>query len=175
MNILKVFSTLEVLNIVAFINQFTADADKTNSLPLKFKWNLSKNLKKLAPIAQEYEEFRNNELSKLQKAWFDEEHSDEIMQPKVDANGNPVLDESGAEETEKVRKIKDEFIDEYRRVVEELNSKLNEIVSEQNEVDISCVDFDEFVENLPDDTNLTIEDLTMLSFMDTATNVKEAK
>ena len=172
----KSFSTLETLNIVAFANQFTADTEKMDCLPLKFKWNLTKNMKKLAPISQEYEEFRNGELQKLQNSWFDEEHSDEIMQPKIGADGKPEVDETGAEVTEAARKIKDEYMDEYREAVDELNNKLNEIVMEQNKVELSCVDFDEFVESLPDDTKLSIEDLTMLSFMDTTTNtVNEAE
>lgn len=172
----KTFNTLEVLNIVAFTNQFNADAEKVDCLPLKFKWNLSKNLKKLAPIAQEYEDFRNKELQKLQSEWFDEEHSDEIQQPKIGADGKPETDENGAEVTEAARRIKDEYMDDYRKVVDELNSKLNEITAESNKVELSCVDFDEFVESLPDDTKLSIEDLTMLSFMDTTTNtVNEAE
>jgi len=172
----KSFSTLETLNIVAFANQFTADTEKMDCLPLKFKWNLTKNMKKLAPISQEYEEFRNGELQKLQNSWFDEEHSDEIMQPKIGADGKPEVDETGAEITEAARKIKDEYMDEYREAVDELNNKLNEIVMEQNKVELNCVDFDEFVESLPDDTKLSIEDLTMLSFMDTTTNtVNEAE
>lgn len=167
----KQFSCLECLNIYAFLNQFTANSEKMDCLPLKFKWNLSKNMKKLAPISQEYEEFRNGELQKLQNSWFDEEHSDEIMQPKIGADGKPEVDETGAEVTEAARKIKDEYMDEYREAVDELNNKLNEIVMEQNKVELNCVDFDEFVESLPDDTKLSIEDLTMLSFMDTATNI----
>ena len=174
-NILKQFSCLEILNIVAYANQFNSNAEKVDCLPLKFKWNLSKNLKKLAPIAQEYETFRDKEIAALQQAWFDEEHSEEFMQTKVGADGNPELDESGAEITEPARKIKDEYMDDYRKAIDDLNSKLNEIVVEKNEVEISCVDFDEFVENLPDDTKLDIQDLTMLSFMDETTNIKEAE
>lgn len=169
-NVRKSFSTLECLNIYVFLNQFTADTEKMDCLPLKFKWNLSKNMKKLAPISQEYEEFRNGELQKLQNSWFDEEHSDEIMQPKIGADGKPEVDETGAEVTEAARKIKDEYMDDYRAAVDELNSKLNEIVMEQNVVELSCVDFDEFVDSLPDDTKLDIQDLTMLSFMDMVTS-----
>lgn len=174
MNTTKVFTTLETLNIVAFINQFSTNEEKMSCLPLKFKWNLSKNLKKLSPIAQEYEAFRDQELAKLQQEWFDEEHSDEIMQPKIGPDGEPEVDESGAQVTEPARKIKDEYIEDYRKVVDELNGKLNEIAVEKNDVELSCVDFDEFVESLPNDTKLDITDLNMLSFMDTVTNVKEA-
>ena len=175
MNITKNFSTLEILNIVAFINAFTSNSEKIDCLPLKFKWNLSKNFKRLAPIAQDYEAFRDKEIQEMQKAWFDEEHSDEFMQPKLDADGNPMKDESGAEITEPARKIKDEFIDEYIKVRDDLNKRLTEIVSESNMVEITTVDFDEFVDNLPDDTKLDIQDLNMLSFMDETTNVKEAE
>lgn len=176
MNMYKTFTSLETLNIVSFINQFSSNSEKMDSLPLKFKWNLSKNLKKLAPIAQDYEAFRDKELQKIQHSWFDEEHSEEFMQTKYGADGKPELDESGAEITEPARKIKDEYMDEYRKVVEELNGKLNEIITENNKIELSCVDFDEFVENLPDDTKLDIQDLNMLSFMDTVTNItKEAE
>lgn len=169
-NVRKSFSTLECLNIYAFLNQFTANSEKMDCLPLKFKWNLTKNMKKLAPISQEYEEFRNSSLSSLQSSWFDEEHSVEIMQPKIGADGKPEVDETGAEVTEAARKIKEEYMDDYRAAVDELNSKLNEIVMEQNEMELSCVDFDEFVESLPDDTKLDIQDLTMLSFQDMVTS-----
>ena len=172
----KQFSTIELLNIIAFANQFTADSEKMDCLPLKFKWNLTKNLKKLQPIAQEYEDFRQKEISSMQEAWFDEEHSVEIMQPKLGADGKPEVDENGAEITEHARKIKDEYMDDYRKAVDELNAKLTEIALEQNKVELSCVDFDEFVDNLPDDTKLDIEDLTMLSFQDMTTNtINEAE
>lgn len=98
------------------------------------------------------------------------------MQPKIGADGKPEVDETGAEVTEAARKIKEEYMDDYRAAVDELNNKLNEIVMEQNKVELNCVDFDEFVESLPDDTKLSIEDLTMLSFMDGTTNtVNEAE
>lgn len=168
--ITKQFSSLEILNIVAYANQFTTDSEKMSCLPLKFKWNLTKNMKKLTPFAQEYENFRDENFQALQATWFDEEHSNEIMQPKLGADGKPEVDENGAEITEPARKIKDEYMDDYRKAVDELNAKLTEIALEQNKVELSCVDFDEFVDNLPDDTKLDIEDLTMLSFMDMTTN-----
>lgn len=167
----KQFSCLEILNIVAFANQFTADSEKMDCLPLKFKWNLTKNMKKLAPIAQEYESFRDAQLASLQTKYFDSEHSDEIVQPKLNDNGEPELDEEGNQLTEPARKVKEEFMNEYRDAVNQLNEKLNEIVMERNTFELSCIDFDEFVESLPDDTKLDIQDLNMLSFMDEVTSV----
>ena len=167
----KQFSCLEVLNIVGFINQFTADPDKMDYLPLKFKWDLSKNMKKLTPIAREYEEFRDKEINSLRSKYFDIEHSDEIMQPKIGADGEPEIDEDGNQVTEPARQVKEEFMDEYKDVVNQLNNKLNEIVMELNTVELNCVDLDAFVESLPDDTKIDFQDLNMLSFMDETTSV----
>ena len=169
----KNFKNIEVLNIVAYVNNMSKE--KVDELPLKFRWNLKKNMDKLRPIAESYETFRNERIQELQTEWFNEEKSEEFMQPQIDENGNPMKDEDGNEITEPMRKIKDEYMDDYRKVVNELNDKLNEIAYENNEVEISTVDFDAFIDSLPDDSNINFDDVTMLSFMDTTTNVIDDK
>ena len=169
----KIFKNIEVLNIVAYVNQMPKE--KADELPLKFRWNLKKNMDKLRPIAEAYEKFRNDEVQKLQTKWFDEEHSEEFMQAKLDDEGKPIVDGAGNEVTEPMRKIKEEFMEEYTADVNELNVKLNEIAYEDNEVEISVVDFDAFVDALPDDSKLDFDDTLILSFMDKTTNVKEAE
>ena len=169
----KNFKNIEVLNIVAYVNNMSKE--KVDELPLKFRWNLKKNMDKLRPIAESYETFRNERIQELQTEWFNEEKSEEFMQPQIDENGNPIKDEDGNEITEPMRKIKDEYMDDYRKVVNELNDKLNEIAYENNEVEISTVDFDAFIDSLPDDSNINFDDVTMLSFMDTTTNVIDDK
>ena len=169
----KIFKNIEVLNIVAYVNQMPKE--KADELPLKFRWNLKKNMDKLRPIAESYENFRNDQVKQLQSEWFNEEKSEEFMQVKTDENGEPMKDEDGNEITEPMRKIKDEYLEEYQNVVGELNGKLNEIAYEDNEVEISVVDFDAFVDALPDDSKLDFDDTLILSFMDKTTNVKEAE
>ena len=95
------------------------------------------------------------------------------MQTKLDENGNPIKDSEGNEITEPMRKIKDEYMDEYRKTVGELNAKLADISNETNEVEIATVDLDAFVDGLPEESKIDFDALTMLSFMDTTTNVKE--
>ena len=56
-------------------------------------------------------------------------------------------------------------MDEYNERVNELNSKLQELLSENNEYEIYTVNMDEFVEGLPDDTKLEYDDIDILSFM----------
>lgn len=174
MKITKNFTCLEVLNIVAYVNQMPKE--KLDELPLKFRWNLKKNIDKLRPIAEAYENFRNEQVQKIQTKWFDEEHSEEFMQTKLDGEGKPIVDADGNEVTEPMRKIKEEFMDDYTKDVNELNAKLNEIAYEDNEVEISTVDFDAFIDALPEESKIDFDDITMLSFQDESTNIiKEAE
>lgn len=169
----KIFKNIEVLNIVAYANNMSKE--KLDELPLKFRWKLKKNMDKLRPIAESYETFRNERIQELQTDWFNEEKSEEIIQTKMDESGNPMLDADGNEITEPMRKIKEEFMDDYRKIVDELNAKLNEIAYEDNDIEIDTIDFDTFIDNLPEESKINFDDITMLSFMDTTTNVKEAE
>lgn len=169
----KNFKNIEVLNIVAYVNNMSKE--KVDELPLKFRWNLKKNMDKLRPIAESYETFRNERVQEIQREWFNEEKSEEFMQTKTDENGEPIKDEEGNEITEPMRKIKDEYMEEYQKTVGELNGKLNEIAYEDNEVDIATIDFDTFIDGLPDESKIDFDDITMLSFMDTTTNVIDDK
>ena len=56
-------------------------------------------------------------------------------------------------------------MDEYNERVNELNSKLQELLGENNEYEIYTVNMDEFVESLSNDTKLEYSDIDMLSFM----------
>lgn len=167
----KIFKNVEIVNIVEYFNQLKPDV--LDEIPLKIRWNLKKNIDKIKPMAVSYENFRNECVVKLQKEWFNEERSEKFMKTKVDANGNPVLDVNGNEITEPQRRIKKEYIDQYTKAVGEINEKLIEIGQEDNEIEISTFDMDAFVDSLPDDTKIEFDTLTMLSFMDTTTNVKE--
>ena len=71
----KIFKNIEVLNIVSYVNQMSKE--KLDELPLKFRWNLKKNIDKLRPIAESYENFRNDQVKQLQSEWFNEEKSEE--------------------------------------------------------------------------------------------------
>lgn len=170
---IKTFNNIEILSICNFINQLTPE--KNDKLGLKVRWAIKKGNDKLAPIAKRYEDFRNEVVNELQKAWFTDEKSEEFMQPRLDADGNPIVDADGNEITEPMRKIKEEFMDDYQAAVAEANKKLEEIATEKNEVELDTFDIDAFVENLDDDGVLTFDDLTMLTAFDETTNVKEAE
>ena len=170
MNITKTFTTYEIVNICAYINN--VDEEQLKMLPTKLRWYLKKNMDKIIPTVKTYEEFRDGLVKELQEKYFTEEKSSEYYETKKDDDGNPVLKEDGSEETVQMRKIKDEYLDEYTEAVNELNEKLQEILSEQNDVQITAVNIDDFVESLPNNTSLDYDFLSILCFMDETTNVK---
>lgn len=172
-NIEKTFTTLEIVNIVSYLNQMTDE--QTKCLPTKFRWNLKKNLEKLLPLAKRFEDFRNDISQEFQSAWFTDERSEEFEQPIMDDNGNPAVDSDGNQLTNTVRRIKKEFMSDYDANLQEQNGRLREILEEENDVMISAVDFEAFVDGLDDDSPIDFDALNILCFMDETTNVKEAE
>ncbi len=172
MNMTKTFNTIEVVNIVSFINNNMSE-DQIKELPTKVRWNLKKNMDKLIPVAKRFEEFRDELIKELQANYFNDEKSYEYTETKRDDDGNPVLNADGVEETVQMRKVKDEYQEEYEAAVQELNGKLQEILGEKNNYEINTIDMDAFVDNLPNDTKIDYDCLSILSFMDEITNVKE--
>ena len=170
MNITKTFTTYDIVNICAFINN--VEEDQLKSLPTKMRWYLKKNIDRIVPIVKTFEEFRDGLVKELQGKYFTEEKSIEYYEVKKDGDGNPILKEDGTEETVQMRKIKDEYYDEYSSAVNDLNEKLQEILGEQNDIEISTINIDNFVDSLPNDTSLDYDLLSVLSFMDETTNVK---
>lgn len=155
------FMTAEIFNIVSYFSKMPNE--KMTALPTKMRWYIRKNLTRFAPIAKDFEEFRNDIIKDIQTEYFGEEKSEEIMQDVVGQDGQPVRDGEGNIVTERARKVKDEFLDEYRKKLEEVNAKLNEIAVEKQEIEIDEIDLDGFVETMPEDSIITYDDLDMLS------------
>jgi phosphoglycolate phosphatase-like HAD superfamily hydrolase len=148
----KEFYNIEVINIVPAINKILEDANKTKDMPIKFRWNLKKNLEALSSTVNSFNEFKQELVDELQKEYFNEEKShEETMETE--------------EGTQEFRKINDEYMDEYKEHVNELNKKLEELLSEKSEYEICTVNMDEFVNGLSDDTALEFADIELLSFM----------
>lgn len=159
---------IEAINITGFYNNMSEE--KRNALPLKVYYGLKKVVNKLHSDVSQFEEFRNDEIKKIRDIYFSDEKSEETDVPKVDENGEPVLDNDGSQVTEVGRKIKDEYIDEYKIAMDTLNEKLQEIVMEKNTYEYNWVDIAGMVENLPDDTPLTKDDIDILDAIFDETN-----
>lgn len=148
----KEFYNVEIINLLPAINKVLKDKEKTKDLPIKFRWTLKKNLQALSPTVVSFNEFKQELIDELQNEYFNEEKSHE----------DTLETDEG---TQKFRKVNDEYMEEYKAKVEELNEKLRELLDEKNEYEIRTVDLDDFVDNLPDDTALKFEDIELFSFM----------
>ena len=146
----KEFYNIEVVNVVAAVNGILGNAEKVKDLPIKFRWALKKNLGVLSPTVRNFEEFRQELIDELQKEYFNEEKS------HIDKDEND----------NEIRKVNDEYMEEYENKVQELNGKLQELLAEKNEYEISTVDMDAFVNGLTEDTALEFNDIEIFSFME---------
>ena len=166
----KMFKTIEILNIVEYITNIMKE-EQHKALPTKVRWALKKNIDKLSPITKSYADFRQKLVRELQEEWFTDERSEEYIENKVDADGKPVIGENGAQETETMKRIKKQYMEDYEKAVSELNRHLTDVVMEENKVDVATFDMDAFVDSLPDDSPIDFDCLNILCFMDETTNV----
>lgn len=147
----KTFTTLEILNICAWYKQLRdKDTKPLNILPLKVQWTLKKNISALTPISDNFIEFQTSAEEGLKSKYIGDDKSFD----DTDENGN------------QVRKVKDEFLPEFQNEVNELNQKIQEILDETNEIELTPINVDAFIDNLdPESTALTVDDLEVLASM----------
>lgn len=157
---------LEMQNIVAFFNK--EKDGHLKDLPIKDQWKLLSAIKQIQPKVQEFEEFRNKLNDDLQKEYFGEESekSEETQIPQTDENGENILDADGNVVMQDARKVKDEYIDEFQTKVNSLNEELQKLLVEKTEFEFKGFNLDEIVENLPNDSKITLDDINMISFLD---------
>ena len=148
----KEFYNIEVINLLPAINKVLGDKEKTKDMPIKFRWALKKNLQAFSSTVNSFNEFKQELVDELQNEYFNDEKShEETMETE--------------EGTQEFRKINDEYMEEYRTKVDELNDKLRELLGEKNEYEIHTYDIDDLVANLPNDTALEFDDIELFGFM----------
>lgn len=85
--------------------------------------------------------------------WFDEEHSNETT--VKDENGNDVPG----------RKVKDEYLAEYDGEIKKMNSQLEKLLLEMEEITYTPINIDDLVE-AAGNNSITIDDLDMISLFE---------
>ena len=124
--------------------------ERLAKLPLTYQYAIRKNMKPLNKMIDEFNTFKGEKEQALRDFWFDDEH----------ATDTTTKDESGNEVPAK--KIKDEYREKYEEAVKELNSQLEKLLSETDEVVFNSIDLDSLVESAPDNS-ITIDDVDMIS------------
>ena len=116
-------------------------------------------MKDLVEVDSKFKEFREEYINELRTKYFmDDEKSEPTTLIEKDENGNDIEVDG--------RKVKPEYLEEYNKELNDINEKLHEILTEDNDVTISVIDIDAEIDKLPDDTKFTFEDLEMLSVFD---------
>lgn len=154
----KTLMTIEIINIVAFLNN-AIETKKIDELGVKFRWAIKKSMKELVEVDNKFRELKEELESGLKEEFFMNDEKSELT--TITQKG-----EDGQDVPIEVKKVKDNYMDEYNRRLDEINGKLREVLYDTNDVTISVVDVDSEIEKLSDDTAFTFEDLEMLSVFD---------
>lgn len=159
----KEYLLAEAQNIVSWFNKFKENGLK--ELSIKDQWYVLSNIKELQPTVAKFEEFRNDLIQSLRSEYFEsDEKSEETQVPQTDENGNNIINEKGEILMQLGRKVKDEFMNEYKEKVDKINSEIRQVIAEKTEYELKSIDIDKIVESLPENTNITLGDIEMLSF-----------
>lgn len=132
---IKTVLTIDALSILSWAedgNGYIANA----KLPIKMMWGLKEDISLLDGIRQRYNE-------------FDKEINDRYMSDEFSFD-DVETDENGNENT--VRRVKDEYLDQF-------NSEKRELLFTENEIEINVFDIEDF-----GDIEIGIQDLNMLNF-----------
>lgn len=160
----KKIMTLAAVNVMSWYNN-DGTRDKLKKMPLKMQWALRKNMKAIEPLSKDFGDFRDELIAKRNEEWFSEDNGkcERITQE----------DESGQEQ--EMLKVKDEFLDDFKAYEDELNKQLNEIMQEENTVEYTPIDLEEFVEAADEnDAGIDIDDMDIISIFELPVEELEA-
>lgn len=147
----KVIKNILVFDIISQTKWYEREKNNLNSLSVKTRWNLKKNIKEIQKISSSFYEFKDSLQNQLKEKYSSDERS---IEEQIDQNGQKTL----------VRKIKDEYLKEYQKQVNEMNAKLDQLLKEREEILIYPINMDEEIENMAADANLSDESMQMLMF-----------
>ena len=165
---------VEAQNIVNWFNDF--NGEKINELPIKVQWNILSGVKELQPVVTKFEDFRNGLIQNLQNEYFGSDEKSEVFeQERKNENGDIIYGEDGNPIMEELRKVKDEFVDEYQNRINELNNEIGKLLIDKTTYKFKEINIDDVVDRLSDDTKINLDDINMMSFIDVNSADKESE
>ena len=131
--------------ICAWYDAFSQEKNK--ALPLRVQWNLLSNIKELRKDVGKFTDLRNSFIDNLNKEYFGDDKS-YIYQN---------------EKGEDVRRIRDEYYDEYKTKVDEANKVIFDASLEENEYEFRVIDVEKLIDEIPTDSGIQLEDIEIMS------------
>lgn len=149
----KKMTILILTNISKYISDEKAKAQengqsfKFDCFPTSISYAIYKNFKEIDRAVQDFTDFRNKAVEKLRNEYFGNDEKSEIF---TNDDGN------------QDRRIKAEYIQEFKDDVEKLNKELVALSSEEVELEFRPIDIDNALSRLPDTVHMTDLDFSIL-------------
>lgn len=134
---------IEAQNLCGWFDEFRTE--KIKALPLRTQWDLLSNIKELQPEVTKFQYMRNNFVEGINKEYFGEEKSDAV------------------EGSENSRKVKDEYIAEYKAKVEEVNKVILEASLEEKDYTFKPIDVESIIDSISPESGIELKDIEMMS------------
>ena len=139
---------MDVVNIFEWYQNARKDK-RLNGFDLKTQWLIRKNIDKILPTVESFENFRKEKTDEINEAWFTKERSHIIT----------------TEDGQEARQINDEYLDEFNKEVSRVNDELQSILAEKVEIELGTADIDAIVEKASDDSGISVDDIEILSIL----------
>lgn len=156
---------IEARNVINWFNSF--QEEKIKELPIKIQWNLLSGVKELQPVVGKFEDFKKRLETDLQNEYFgNDEKSEDFEREQKNENGDIIYGDDEKPVIENLRKIKDDYVEEYKNKVNELNAEINKLLIETTTYNFKEINLDDVVDSLREDTKINLDDISMMSFID---------
>ena len=150
--ITKTISVFVALNETGWYEQKHEDV---KNLSATARLALKRNMKTLSEMASDFRDLQRELEQELQDKFTTDEKSVETELEGPDGNLQPG------------RRIKDEFIEEYQKEVNEVNAKLDALALEEDEIELYVIDLDAEIARIDEkDLDITDEAIDMLSLFE---------
>ena len=149
----KKMTILVLTNVSKYISDEKAKAQKEGQhfrfdcFPTSISYTIYKNFKEIDRAVQDFTDFRNKSVEALRNQYFGNDEKSEVF-----------TTDDGVQD----RRIKAEYIQEFKDNVEKLNQELIALSSEEVELDFRPIDIDDALNRLPDDVHMNDLDFSIL-------------
>lgn len=130
---------MKVQKAVELSAWYQKEKDELGALSIKSRWNLKKNMLEIDKIANQFNEFKESTMQAFRDSYI---NNDKTFREE---------DQDGRE----LFKIKPEFIEDWRKEMGEINTKLAEVAEEENEMELHEIDMEAEIERMPEDAALS--------------------
>lgn len=148
----KQVNIFELLNAANYFAKERKDREKNGGnskfscFPPKVQYAISSNIKIIEETIRPFVEIRKEMIDNIKEKYFDNVHSKEC-----------VIDEQS------VRKVKEEYMFDYTKDINEVNEKLKDFMMEKICLNFFEIDMEILMDNLPEDASISMEDIEVLS------------